>query len=155
MQTGGLPNPELGFPGHFPPNPAEEYAWVMPSGGTTPAPDGIGLQDHYARAWAHVAAFFQGNPGVFGYEVLNEPWPGIIWEGCVDPSFGLPGPGPEADRLLPQGGAGDSRRRPDHAGVLRSRTRCSTRESTPTWAGWWTRRPILIPRLLRHRVGAA
>ena len=46
--------------------------------------------DHYARAWAHVANFFRGNPGVFGYEVLNEPWPGFLWEGCFDPVLGCP-----------------------------------------------------------------
>jgi endoglycosylceramidase len=89
VQTGGLPNPQLGFPGNYFANPAEEFAWNA-FWRDAPAPDGIGLQDHYARAWAHVAAFFRGNPGVFGYEVINEPWPGIIWEGCFDPILGCP-----------------------------------------------------------------
>jgi endoglycosylceramidase len=89
VKTGGLPNPQLGFPGNYFANPAEEFAWHA-FWRDAPAPDGIGLQDHYARAWAHVAAFFRGNPGVFGYEVLNEPWPGLIWEGCFDPVLGCP-----------------------------------------------------------------
>jgi len=90
VQTGGLPNPQLGFPGNYFANPAEEFAWNA-FWRDAPAPDGIGLQDHYSRAWAHVAAFFRGNPGVFGYEVLNEPWPGIVWEGCLlDPVLGCP-----------------------------------------------------------------
>jgi endoglycosylceramidase len=89
VRTGGLPNPQLGFPGNYFANPAEEFAWHA-FWRDAPAPDGIGLQDHYARAWAHVAAFFRGNPGVFGYEVLNEPWPGLIWEGCFDPILGCP-----------------------------------------------------------------
>jgi endoglycosylceramidase len=89
VQTGGLPNPQLGFPGNYFLNPAEEFAWNA-FWRDAPAPDGIGLQDHYARAWAHVAAYFHGNPGVFGYEVLNEPWPGIVWEGCFDPLLGCP-----------------------------------------------------------------
>ena len=89
VQTGGLPNPQLGFPGNYFLNPAEEYAWNA-FWRDAPAPDGIGLQDHYTRAWAHVAAHFNGNPGVFGYEVLNEPWPGIVWEGCFDPVLGCP-----------------------------------------------------------------
>ena len=59
-----------------------------PSGATPRRRDGIGLQDHYARAWAHVAAYFRGNPGVFGYEVLNEPWPGLVWEPCANPVVG-------------------------------------------------------------------
>jgi endoglycosylceramidase len=89
VKTDGLPNPQLGFPGNYFANPAEEFAWHA-FWRDAPAPDGIGLQDHYARAWAHVAAFFRGNPGVFGYEVLNEPWPGLIWEGCFDPILGCP-----------------------------------------------------------------
>jgi endoglycosylceramidase len=89
VQQAGLPNPQLGFPGNYFLNPAEEYAWNA-FWRKAPAPDGIGLQDHYARAWAHVASFFHGNPGVFGYEVLNEPWPGFIWEGCIDFVLGCP-----------------------------------------------------------------
>jgi endoglycosylceramidase len=89
VKTDGLPNPQLGFPGNYFANPAEEFAWHA-FWRDAPAPDGIGLQVHYARAWAHVAAFFRGNPGVFGYEVLNEPWPGLIWEGCFDPILGCP-----------------------------------------------------------------
>ncbi|OBI94070.1 hypothetical protein A5660_12620 [Mycobacterium alsense] len=89
VQDAGLPNPQLGFPGNYFLNPAEEHAWHA-FWRNAPAPDGIGLQDHYARAWAHVATFFRGNPGVFGYEVLNEPWPGFIWEGCFNPILGCP-----------------------------------------------------------------
>jgi endoglycosylceramidase len=89
VQTGDLPNPQLGFPGNYFLNPAEDYAWNS-FWRNAPAPDGIGLVDHYARAWAHVANFFRGNPGVFGYEVLNEPWPGFLWEGCFDPVLGCP-----------------------------------------------------------------
>lgn len=89
VQTNGLPNPQLGFPGNYFLNPAEESAWNA-FWRNVPAPDGIGLQDHYARSWAHVAGFFQNNPGVFGYEVLNEPWPGFIWEGCFNPILGCP-----------------------------------------------------------------
>ncbi len=89
VQTRGLPNPQLGFPGNYFANPAEQYAWHS-FWHNNPAPDGIGLQDHYARAWAHVAAFFHGVPGVFGYEVINEPWAGILWEGCFNPVLGCP-----------------------------------------------------------------
>jgi endoglycosylceramidase len=41
-----------------------------------PAPDGVGLQDHYAAAWQHVAKRFADNPTVIGYDVMNEPFQG-------------------------------------------------------------------------------
>jgi endoglycosylceramidase len=87
VQTGGLPNPHLGFPVNYFLNPAEGFAWNA-FWRNAPAPDGIGLQDHYARTWAHIAAYFRGNRGVFGYEILNEPWPGLVWEPCANPVVG-------------------------------------------------------------------
>lgn len=40
------------------------------------APDGIGLQEHYARAWARVAWRYAAEPAVVGYDLMNEPFPG-------------------------------------------------------------------------------
>lgn len=40
------------------------------------APDGIGLQDHYARMWAHLAQRYADEPAVIGYDIMNEPFPG-------------------------------------------------------------------------------
>lgn len=40
------------------------------------APGGVGLQDHYARMWAHVARRFAGHEAVLGFDFLNEPAPG-------------------------------------------------------------------------------
>lgn len=42
----------------------------------SPAPDGVGLQDHYARVWRRVAARFRDEPAVLGYDLMNEPFPG-------------------------------------------------------------------------------
>jgi len=42
----------------------------------TPAADGVGLQDHYAAAWRHVAKRFAGESAVIGYDLMNEPFPG-------------------------------------------------------------------------------
>jgi len=42
----------------------------------TPASDGIGLQDHYALMWKHIAARFAGNSAVIGYDIMNEPFNG-------------------------------------------------------------------------------
>lgn len=42
----------------------------------SPAPDGVGLQDHYARIWQRVAQRFSAEPAVIGYDLMNEPFPG-------------------------------------------------------------------------------
>jgi endoglycosylceramidase len=52
-------------------------------------PGGVGLQDRYAAAWRHVATRLGGLPGVLGYDIMNEPWPGSrldcsSWAGCPD-----------------------------------------------------------------------
>jgi len=41
-----------------------------------PASDGVGLQDHFARAWQHVAERYADEPAVIGYDLFNEPFPG-------------------------------------------------------------------------------
>jgi len=41
-----------------------------------PAPDGVGLQEHYARAWAMLARRYAEEPAVIGYDLMNEPFPG-------------------------------------------------------------------------------
>jgi endoglycosylceramidase len=84
VQDEGLPNePKVGFPDNYFVNPALQRAfdnfWA-----NKPASDGIGLQDHYAAAWAHVAARFAANRSVLGYEVLNEPFPGSEYPTCAN-----------------------------------------------------------------------
>ena len=39
-----------------------------------------GLQDYYAQFWAEAARRFAKFPYVIGYELLNEPWPGDVYE---------------------------------------------------------------------------
>lgn len=41
-----------------------------------PASDGVGIQDHFAKAWQHVARRYAHEPAVIGYDVFNEPFPG-------------------------------------------------------------------------------
>jgi endoglycosylceramidase len=85
IEDGGLPNPALGFPGDYLGNPALQHTmdefWA-----NAPGPDGVGLQDWFAGAWAHVAARFRGDNSVLGYELYNEPWPGTLWEACAGPT---------------------------------------------------------------------
>lgn len=41
------------------------------------APDGVGLQEHYANAMIALARRFHDQPTVAGYEIINEPSPGF------------------------------------------------------------------------------
>lgn len=81
----GLPNPRAGFPGNYLVNPALmlQYDRLLSN---ARGPDGVGIQDRYAAAWRHVAARFRDVPGVAGYDLINEPWPGSAWPSCVVPS---------------------------------------------------------------------
>lgn len=42
----------------------------------TPASDGMGIQEHYARAWKHVAERYANEKAVIGYDLMNEPFLG-------------------------------------------------------------------------------
>jgi endoglycosylceramidase len=86
VQDDGLANtPDHGFPGNYTTMPALEHAfdnlWA-----DAPGPGGVGLQERYAAAWAHVAARFAGDDHVLGYDLFNEPWPGSAWPSCVSSS---------------------------------------------------------------------
>lgn len=98
VQDDGLPAwPKLGFGPDYvfmlALNRAYDHFWA-----NDPAPDGVGLQDHYAAAWAHVAAHFANVPGVLGYDLFNEPWPGSGFLLCANP-FGCPST--DTQRLAP------------------------------------------------------
>ncbi len=85
VQDDGLPaEPQLGFPynylGQLALNRAFDHFWA-----NAPGPGGVGLQDRYAAAWAYVATYFRGTPGVMGFDLFNEPWPGTVWPTCVNP----------------------------------------------------------------------
>lgn len=42
----------------------------------SPAKDGVGLQDHYANLWQHIAKRYAKNKTVIGYDIMNEPFMG-------------------------------------------------------------------------------
>lgn len=85
VQDDGLANPRLGFPDNYFLNPAVQRAfenfWA-----NKPGPGGIGLQDRYAAAWAHVARRFRADRSVLGFEIMNEPFPGSDYLTCAAPS---------------------------------------------------------------------
>jgi len=39
---------------------------------------GVGLQDRFAAAWAQAVEILKDSPGILGWEILNEPWPGNL-----------------------------------------------------------------------------
>ncbi len=69
------------FPFVYALNPAQNQAWD--AFWTNEKADGIGLQNAYARMWQTVADYLGGTPGVVGYEIMNEPWPGASWLGSL------------------------------------------------------------------------
>ena len=85
VQDDGLPNPHNGFPTNYLTNPALQRAfdhfWA-----NDPGPGGVGLVDRYAAAWRHVASHFRSSERVLGYDVMNEPWPGTVWQPCASPT---------------------------------------------------------------------
>ena len=82
----GLPNaPQAGFPTNYLVNPALQRAFENFLADKT-GPGGIGLQERFAAAWAHVARRFAADPSVLGYEVLNEPFPGSNFGTCASPA---------------------------------------------------------------------
>ncbi|KLO30778.1 endoglycoceramidase, partial [Mycolicibacter heraklionensis] len=78
VQTGGLPNPDFGFPNSYYLNPAEMYAWDT-FWSNAPASDGVGLENHYALAWEYVADYFKDDPNVVGLNIMTEPSAGSQW----------------------------------------------------------------------------
>eukprot|EP00729_Bicosta_minor_P008698 gene8698-2097_t len=47
-----------------------------------------GMLDDLASFWAHAASVFKDTPGILGYEIMNEPFPGNLY---ADPTLALPG----------------------------------------------------------------
>lgn len=54
----------------------------------TPAPDGVGLQDHYAAVWKHIAERFAGYSSVLGYDIMNEPFNGSAGQALLPAMLG-------------------------------------------------------------------
>ncbi|WP_219107502.1 cellulase family glycosylhydrolase [Austwickia sp. TVS 96-490-7B] len=87
---GGAPNViKAGFPGNYFLNMGvkNSYESFM---NDKPASDGVGIATHYAKAWAHTAAYFKGTPGVMGFDLYNEPFPGHDYLGCIMRVDGCP-----------------------------------------------------------------
>ena len=100
LDDGVSADPLTGFPGSYLTSPGLnrtfDNLWANRA-----APDGVGLQDHYAAAWRQVAQRFRRQPYVLGYDLFNEPWPGSDWPNCTGP---LGCPAFEQQKLAPMQG---------------------------------------------------
>jgi endoglycosylceramidase len=71
-----------------------------------PGPGSVPLQSRYAGAWAEVASVFRADPGVLGYDLLNEPWPGSTWMTCANtdgcPAYDRGSLRPFYERVIPR-----------------------------------------------------
>lgn len=66
-----------------------------------PAPDGAGLQEHYADVMVALAKRFRDEPAVAGYEIINEPSPGFnAVPGAVDATELFPFYGKVVDTVV-------------------------------------------------------
>jgi endoglycosylceramidase len=83
INDSGLPNPALGFPNNYLANPAEQESWNN-FWNDQPAPgDTVGVQTRYIQMWQHVAAYLADQPGIVGYDLINEPMPGTGAASCL------------------------------------------------------------------------
>jgi endoglycosylceramidase len=87
--THGAEDTGTDFPLYYVTNPAIQAAfdsfWA-----NEPGPEGVDLQDRVATMFGAWAESLGTNPGVLGYDLLNEPWPGTIWEPCATDPQGCP-----------------------------------------------------------------
>jgi endoglycosylceramidase len=81
----GQPNPQLGFPDNYFGNAALWRSFENFWANKIPPADSVGVEDRFVAMWHHVAIYFAGVPGVFGYEIVNEPFPGAEWTTCANP----------------------------------------------------------------------
>jgi endoglycosylceramidase len=88
--TGGLPNDyQLGFPYQYVANPATNHAFdTFWKDGADSRGKALWADD--AQILARVAAVVHSTPGVLGYEIINEPWPGTQYASCLVPAVGCP-----------------------------------------------------------------
>lgn len=88
--TGGLPNvTSVGFPFQYLANPAVNHAFdnLWRNGKDS---RGAAMWTDDAQILGKTAAALHDAPGVLGYEILNEPWPGTEYASCLVLAVGCP-----------------------------------------------------------------
>jgi endoglycosylceramidase len=87
--THGAEDSNTDFPLYYITNPAIQAAFDS-FWGNEPGPEGVNLQDRVAAMFGAWAESLGDNPGVLGYDLLNEPWPGTTWQPCATDRQGCP-----------------------------------------------------------------
>lgn len=83
VQKDGWPNIiKAGFPNNQFFNTALQHAYDNLHQ-NKPGPGGVGLADRFAAAWGHTAERLKSTPGIIGFDLYNEPWPGTNWLSCL------------------------------------------------------------------------
>ena len=93
--THGAENTHTGFPLYYITNPAIQAAFDS-FWGNEAGPENVNIQDRVGTMMAALAQSVGDNPGVLGYDLLNEPWPGTVWQPCATDPAGCP----EQDKAL-------------------------------------------------------
>jgi len=87
--THGATDTNTTFPLYYITNPAIQAAfdsfWNDEVG-----PGGVSLQARVGEIFDALAGMVGDNPGVLGYDLLNEPWPGTVWAPCATDPAGCP-----------------------------------------------------------------
>ncbi len=87
--THGAENTHTDFPLYYITNPAIQAAFQS-FWDDEPGPGGVPVQDRVGALFSALAARFGADPGVVGYDLINEPWPGTTWQPCLAPPGGCP-----------------------------------------------------------------
>jgi len=87
--TDGATNTHATFPLYYIQNPAIQHAFQS-FWDNDPTPNRTPLQDSYVQMFSAVASRFANNADVLGYDLFNEPWPGISWKQCLEDTNGCP-----------------------------------------------------------------
>ena len=148
VQTDGVANLSLPFPYNEFFNPAESQAWES-FWSNADAPNGIGLEDNYSQMLEYVANAFNGNPNVAGFELMNEPSPGV--QQPADPVRQPVLRHSAADPVLRPGGRRDPGRRPEHTDFLRTQRPVQRGRADPSGHCGRHGHRLVVPRLLRVR----
>ena len=152
-ETNGATNVSLPFPYNEFFDPAEQQAWDS-FWSNADAPNSIGLEDNYSQMLEYVASAFNGNSNVAGFELMNEPIPGLI-DVPVDPAGRLVLRQSAADAVLRPGVRRDPGRRSDHTDFLRAQRPLQRGLAHRSWPCGRHQHRLVVPRLLRVRPGVA